>query len=73
MGSRVIGYWCIRCIDDPMLWRSVETYLLLVILVVPTIIMSLSYGRVIKEVSKVVRKRNTLTNNFGKAAASRSR
>ena len=67
VGSRHIGYWCVRDFDHPLLWRSAELYLLTIILIIPTLVMSYSYGQIIREVCQVVKQRKNLTQNYGKS------
>lgn len=61
MGLKHKGFWCVPDIDNPFVWRLLELYLFLVILVLPTGVMTFSYGRIIAEVSQVVRQRELMT------------
>ena len=49
------------------MWRAHEVYLLLAVLCVPTIVMSYSYGSIIREVTQVVRQRDRMTNSIAAA------
>eukprot|EP00094_Tigriopus_californicus_P009447 TCALIF_09110-PA protein Name:"Similar to MTNR1A Melatonin receptor type 1A (Homo sapiens)" AED:0.20 eAED:0.20 QI:46/0/0/1/0.5/0.33/3/0/202 len=66
VGVRYKAYWCVRDIDNPAKWRAQELYLLLIILVIPSVVMSFCYGKIIREVCQVVRQRSNLTQNYGK-------
>jgi len=52
VGFRHKAYWCVRDIDSPVLWRSMELYALAVILVLPAAVMSYCYGRIIVEIRR---------------------
>ncbi|CAG0892158.1 unnamed protein product [Darwinula stevensoni] len=58
-------YWCTRNFDAPVLWRSFEIYMLLLVFVVPGVIMTLSYTAICREVGKVMRARAHMTNGTG--------
>ena len=47
MGSRHKAYWCVRNLDDPLAWRALELYILLVILVIPAAVMCFRYNKCI--------------------------
>lgn len=61
VGHRVVGYWCVRNFDNKPAWIATEAYLLLAVLLLPTAVMSFSYGRIIYEVCHVVRQREMMT------------
>ena len=57
-----MGYWCIRNVDFPALWRFNELYLLVVLLLAPTAVMATAYTCIIIEVWRVMKKRQHMTN-----------
>lgn len=55
------AYWCVRDWDNPLFWKLYELYMLTIILIIPTIIMSYSYSRICARLWTVMNKRpNTL-------------
>jgi hypothetical protein len=54
----------VRNIDHPVVWRVHEVYLFLAVLVTPTLIMSWSYGHIIREVTAVVKQRKMMTQSY---------
>ena len=68
VGVRHKGYWCVRDFDNPLWWRSQELYLLLVILLIPILVMSYCYGRIISAVRQMDRQRRHLTQHCGKTS-----
>ena len=63
---RVKAFWCVRDIDNDAKWRALELYLLLIILIMPAVAMTFSYGTIIRTVCQVVTQRRTMTMNYGK-------
>ncbi|XP_065339229.1 gastrin/cholecystokinin type B receptor-like isoform X3 [Cloeon dipterum] len=65
VGGRVKAYWCVRNWDDVTLWQAYEVYMLLLLLVVPTIIMGATYSSISCEVWRVMKRRQTMTTGQG--------
>lgn len=53
VGVKVQAFWCVRNLDNVPLWRMYELYMLLIILVVPTTIMSVTYSTIAFEINRV--------------------
>ncbi|XP_068227618.1 pyroglutamylated RF-amide peptide receptor-like isoform X3 [Palaemon carinicauda] len=60
VGVRVQTYWCHRDWDNVFLWRCYETYMLVIVLVIPTIIMGFAYSAIGYKLSKVLIERSSL-------------
>ncbi len=39
VGMKHKAYWCVRNLDSPLSWRTLEIYVLLVILIIPAAVM----------------------------------
>ncbi|XP_068227617.1 somatostatin receptor type 5-like isoform X2 [Palaemon carinicauda] len=72
VGVRVQTYWCHRDWDNVFLWRCYETYMLVIVLVIPTIIMGFAYSAIGYKLSKVLIERSSLMGS-GNRVSSRSR
>ncbi|KAG1656082.1 hypothetical protein GQR58_024126 [Nymphon striatum] len=60
-GGFVVGYWCVPDWDNLPLWRCYEWYMLISLLVVPGLVMSISYTIVCFRVCTVMRQRSSMT------------
>ncbi|KAK3850177.1 hypothetical protein Pcinc_043100, partial [Petrolisthes cinctipes] len=60
VGVRVDAYWCHRNWDDPHVWQGYELYMLLVVLVVPTLVMAFAYSAIGYKLTKVMVERSSL-------------
>ncbi|KAI5697001.1 gastrin/cholecystokinin type B receptor-like [Diaphorina citri] len=54
VGVKIQAFWCVRNLDNLLLWRIYEVYMLLVILVVPTTIMTVTYSTIALEIHRVM-------------------
>ncbi|XP_066945714.1 QRFP-like peptide receptor isoform X2 [Macrobrachium rosenbergii] len=61
VGERVKAFWCVRDFDSPLMWRVYETYMLVVVLVMPTIIMAGAYTSISCAIIHMVAQRRTIT------------
>ncbi|XP_064097564.1 gastrin/cholecystokinin type B receptor-like [Macrobrachium nipponense] len=61
VGERVKAFWCVRDFDSPLVWRVYETYMLVVVLVMPTIIMAGAYTSISCAIIHMVAQRRTIT------------
>ncbi|CAN7943361.1 unnamed protein product, partial [Ixodes pacificus] len=61
MGLYRKAYWCMRDEDNPTTWRSFEIYMLILVLCVPTLVMSYTYSKICFQLWMVVRERANLT------------
>lgn len=66
VGERFKAHWCVRNWDDPPLWKLHELYMLLLILVVPTSVMAVTYTAICWEIWTVMQTRYHMTS--GKAS-----
>lgn len=53
------GYWCIRDWSNTLGWKTYELYMLTIILIIPLIIMTYSYGHICNRLYSVMRNRTT--------------
>ena len=60
VGERVPAYWCVRDWNNPLGWQIYELYMLILVLVLPTIIMAGAYGAIGREIWKVTALRSTM-------------
>ncbi|XP_047481633.1 gastrin/cholecystokinin type B receptor-like [Penaeus chinensis] len=72
VGERVVSYWCHRDWDNVFLWRTYELYMLLVVLVIPTLVMGFAYTAIGYKLTKVMIERSSLVGS-GHLVSSRSR
>ncbi|XP_049834748.1 QRFP-like peptide receptor isoform X2 [Schistocerca gregaria] len=70
VGTHVRAYWCIRDWEIPLWWRLHEVYMLLLILVIPTCIMTATYSAVCWEVWRVTKTRHGMTAGSLKSSGS---
>ncbi|XP_069194499.1 kiSS-1 receptor [Procambarus clarkii] len=61
VGERVRAYWCVRDFDSPLLWRSYETYMLVLVLLVPACVMAAAYAAISNAIIFMVVQRRTIT------------
>ncbi|XP_067135390.1 QRFP-like peptide receptor [Centruroides vittatus] len=61
VGERQIAYWCVRNWDQRGLWQIYELYMLLLILIAPSIIMGYAYIRICHQLWIVVKERASMT------------
>uniref|UniRef100_A0A1B6EG53 G-protein coupled receptors family 1 profile domain-containing protein n=1 Tax=Clastoptera arizonana TaxID=38151 RepID=A0A1B6EG53_9HEMI len=59
-------FWCVRNYDDPPIWRLHEMYMLILVLIVPTSVMAVTYTSICWEVWNVMQTRYHMTS--GKAS-----
>ncbi|XP_008482465.1 gastrin/cholecystokinin type B receptor-like [Diaphorina citri] len=55
VGVKIQAFWCVRNLDNLLLWRIYEVYMLLVILVVPTTIMTVTYSTIALEIHRIIK------------------
>ena len=60
VGFKYCGFWCVRDWKNPIWWMAHEIYFLVVILLIPTSIMSFAYGRIIIEICRVFEERRKM-------------
>ncbi|XP_042235522.1 gastrin/cholecystokinin type B receptor-like [Homarus americanus] len=72
VGVRVESYWCHRDWERTSLWQAYETYMLVVVLLVPTLIMGFAYSAIGYKLTKVMIERSSLVGS-GHRVSSRSR
>lgn len=53
------GYWCVRDWSNELAWKSYELYMLIIILIIPSLIMSYSYAHICHKLWSVMHNRNT--------------
>lgn len=61
VGDRFKAFWCVRDWDNHSLWRFHEVYMLLLVLIGPTCIMTLAYSLICWEVWRVMERRSIMT------------
>ncbi|XP_069162080.1 QRFP-like peptide receptor [Procambarus clarkii] len=61
VGERVRAYWCVRDFDSPLLWRSYETYMLVLVLLVPACVMAAAYAAICLAIIHMVNARRSIT------------
>ncbi|XP_071523579.1 QRFP-like peptide receptor isoform X2 [Panulirus ornatus] len=72
VGVKVESYWCHRDWENTSLWRAYETYMLVVLLLVPTLIMGFAYSAIGYKLTKVMIERSSLVGS-AHVVTSRSR
>ncbi|KAF5294838.1 hypothetical protein FQA39_LY00322 [Lamprigera yunnana] len=70
VGERFKAFWCIRDWENESLWRFHEVYMLILVLVAPTSIMTYTYSLICWEIWRVMEERNIMTSRI---ALSRNR
>ncbi|XP_069178673.1 QRFP-like peptide receptor isoform X2 [Procambarus clarkii] len=73
VGVRVESFWCHRNWENAALWRAYETYMLVVVLAVPTLIMGFAYTAIGCKLTKVMIERSSLVGAGSHVVTSRSR
>ncbi|XP_066946040.1 G-protein coupled receptor 54-like [Macrobrachium rosenbergii] len=61
VGVRVRAYWCVNNFDAPLTWRAYETYMMVLVLVLPVCVMAVAYTSIGIAIVKVVGQRRTIT------------
>ncbi|XP_047500273.1 pyroglutamylated RF-amide peptide receptor-like [Penaeus chinensis] len=61
VGHRVKAFWCVRNFDAPLLWRGYETYMLVLVLLVPACVMAAAYAAICASVVSMVGQRRSMT------------
>ncbi|XP_018322690.1 QRFP-like peptide receptor [Agrilus planipennis] len=61
VGDKNKAYWCVRNWDNISLWRFNEIYILLLVFICPSIIMSFAYSFICWEVWRVMERRSIMT------------
>ncbi|XP_042216630.1 QRFP-like peptide receptor, partial [Homarus americanus] len=61
VGDRVKAFWCVRDFDSPLLWRSYETYMMVLVLVVPACIMAVAYAAISNAIINMMVQRRSIT------------
>ncbi|XP_069955789.1 QRFP-like peptide receptor isoform X2 [Cherax quadricarinatus] len=61
VGVRVRAYWCVRDFDSPLLWRSYETYMLVLVLLVPAGVMAAAYAAISNAIIHMMVQRRSIT------------
>ncbi|RZF36065.1 hypothetical protein LSTR_LSTR005881 [Laodelphax striatellus] len=66
VGAKIKGYWCVRDYVNNRDWvTAYELYMLILILIIPTTIMAITYSSICWEIWRVMKQRKTMTS--GKA------
>ncbi|CAL4101407.1 unnamed protein product, partial [Meganyctiphanes norvegica] len=60
VGTRVVAYWCHRDWESEIIWRAYETYMLVLVLLLPTVVMGFAYSVIGYTLLKVVIERSSL-------------
>ncbi|KAK4321687.1 hypothetical protein Pmani_007531 [Petrolisthes manimaculis] len=58
---RVTAYWCVRDLDRLQLWQGYETYMLVLVLLVPASIMAIAYTAICVAIVSTVAQRRAIT------------
>ena len=60
IGNKVDGffYWCIPNVDQRIFWQIFQVYMLIIIMVLPTVVMTFAYTSISREVLKLSRADN---------------
>ncbi|XP_064097653.1 G-protein coupled receptor 54-like isoform X2 [Macrobrachium nipponense] len=61
VGVRVRAYWCVNNFDAPLTWRAYETYMMILVLILPVCVMAVAYTSIGIAIVKVVGQRRTIT------------
>lgn len=61
VGHRVKAFWCVRNFDAPLLWRGYETYMLVLVLLVPACVMAAAYAAICRTILRMVVQRRSIT------------
>ncbi|XP_047500271.1 kiSS-1 receptor-like [Penaeus chinensis] len=61
VGLRVRAFWCVRDFDSPVLWRGYETYMLVLVLLVPACVMAAAYAAICRTILRMVVQRRSIT------------
>ncbi|GFQ65379.1 QRFP-like peptide receptor [Trichonephila clavata] len=61
VGERYRAYWCVRNWFQPWLWRSYEVYMMLLILIAPSVIMGFAYTNICHQLWVVVKDRASMS------------
>ena len=62
IGNKVDGFyfWCIPNWDDRVHWQMFQLYMLIIIMILPTIIMTVSYSGISREILNLSQSENSL-------------
>ena len=60
MGERVPAYWCVRDWLSPLGWQIYELYMLILVLILPTVIMAVAYCAIGREIWRVTAQRSAM-------------
>ena len=62
IGNKVDGFyfWCIPNWDDRVHWQMFQLYMLIIIMILPTIIMTVSYSGISREILKLSQSQKNL-------------
>ena len=62
IGNNVDGFyfWCIPNWDDRVHWQMFQLYMLIIIMILPTIIMTVSYSGISREILNLSQSENSL-------------
>ncbi|KAG8191713.1 hypothetical protein JTE90_008778 [Oedothorax gibbosus] len=61
VGERYRAYWCVRNWHQPWLWRAYELYMLLLLLVAPSMVMGFAYCSICHQLWVVVKDRASMS------------
>ena len=63
VGNKVDGFffWCIPNWEETFYWQVFQLYMLVIVLVLPSMVMMFAYSTISVEVLKVVRRRRSMT------------
>ncbi|XP_073997680.1 QRFP-like peptide receptor isoform X2 [Rhodnius prolixus] len=65
VGGRIKAYWCVRDWDWVVAWRCHEVYMLVLVLLLPASVMTVTYSAICREIFRVMQRRFHMTS--GKA------
>ena len=60
VGFYVTAYWCVRDFDSQTLWPGYETYVLLLLLILPVLVMATAYIAICSAVCDMVETRREM-------------
>ncbi|XP_015922792.1 QRFP-like peptide receptor [Parasteatoda tepidariorum] len=60
VGERYKAFWCVRNWHQPWLWRSYEVYMMLLILIAPSLIMGFAYSKICHQLWIVMKDRASM-------------
>lgn len=61
VGEKYKAFWCVRDWESKEIWRTHETYMFILILVFPAIVMVMAYTAICWEICRVIQRRSYMT------------